>query len=93
MISKDLKGDIMGEVIAVLKLLPSEDADFEDMVSKVKEEVDGQRYEKEAIAFGLKALKVTLKVPDGEGGTEEAEEKLKNLDEVRSVEVVGLGKT
>ncbi len=83
----------MGEVIAEIKLLPSEDTDFEEMKSKVQETVKAERLQEIPIAFGLKAVKVTVKVPDAEGGTEEIEKDLGNLNEVRSVKVVGLGKT
>ncbi|MDZ4171864.1 MAG: elongation factor 1-beta, partial [Methanobacteriaceae archaeon] len=44
--------------------------------------------EEEPIAFGLVALNVMVIVDDGEGGTEEVETNLKQLDGISNIEVV-----
>jgi len=83
----------MGDVVAVLKLMPAEGTDFDKLKSaavaaagKVDNVVE------EPIAFGLKALKLTVVIPDSEGGTEKLEEKLKALPEVGDVQVVDLAR-
>ena len=83
----------MGEVVAVLKLMPAEDTDFEALKSaalavagKVENVVE------EPIAFGIKALKLTIVIDDGAGGTEELEKKLAAVPEVGDVQVVDLAR-
>lgn len=73
--------------------MPAEDIEFE----KLKEaavaaagKVD--KVEEEPIAFGIKALKLTVVVPDSEGGTEKLEQKLNALPEVGDVQVVDLAR-
>ena len=83
----------MGDVVAVLQLMPAEDTEFEklkDAALAVAGKVD--KVEEEPIAFGIKALKLTVVVPDGEGGTQSLEEKLAALPEVGDVQVVDLAR-
>ena len=83
----------MGDVVAVLKLMPAEGTDFE----KLKEAATAaagkvDNVAEEPIAFGIKALKLTVVIPDSEGGTEKLEGKLKALPEVGDVQVVDLAR-
>ena len=83
----------MGEVVAVLKLMPADGADFEKLKAAALAaagKVDN--VEEEPIAFGIKALKLTVVIPDGAGGTEELEQKLAALPEVGDVQVVDLAR-
>ncbi len=82
----------MGEVVAVIKVMPEDPEKFEVMKAKVEEAVKAEKIEEEPIAFGLKALKVTVVVKDEEGGTEAIEEKLRSIPEVADVQVVDLGR-
>ncbi|MDR0900677.1 MAG: elongation factor 1-beta [Methanobrevibacter sp.] len=83
----------MGEVVATVKLMPeSPDVDLEqmkiDVQNAVNEDAEFHKVEEEPIAFGLVALNVMFIVDDGEGGTEIVEEKLANLPNVNSIEVM-----
>ena len=83
----------MGDVVATLKLMPE---DIEVDLEKIKKEVEDSipegvelhKIEEEPIAFGLVALKVMFVVGDEEGGTELMEQHLKELDGVKTVEVL-----
>ena len=83
----------MGEVVATIKLMPeSPDVDLEQMKidaqNAVNEDAELHKIEEEPIAFGLVALNVIFIVEDGEGGTEIVEEKLAQIPNVNSIEVM-----
>ena len=83
----------MGEVVAVIKLMPREGIDFEAMKKAVENAVDKyESIEEEPIAFGLKALKLTIVVKDEAGGTEGIEKKLGAVPEVGDVQVIDLAR-
>lgn len=84
---------IVGEVVAVLKLMPSEGTEFEVFKSAaVAAAGKVDNIEEEPIAFGIKALKLTVVIPDDQGGTEELEKKLASLPEIGDVQVVDLAR-
>jgi len=76
----------MGNVAMSLKIMPESP---ETNIEKIKDELSKilkiQDSKIEPIAFGLKALKILIIVPDK--GTEEIEKKIKNIDGVSTVEV------
>ncbi len=82
----------MGEVVAVIKVMPESPDVFENIKSEVEKTIKAEKIEEEPIAFGLKALKITVVVKDDEGGTEAIEEKLKHIQGVSDVQVVDLGR-
>ncbi len=57
-----------------------------DIVRKFRGEVGKE--EEEAIAFGLKALKVIFVIDENEGSTDKLEREIQKLEGVRSVETV-----
>ena len=84
----------MGDVAAKIKIMPeSVDTDLAELKEKIKSvipagaDLHGDIVE-EPIAFGLKALIVTLIVDDEEGGTEPAEEAFAKVSGVENVQVV-----
>jgi elongation factor 1-beta len=84
----------MGDVAAKIKIMPeSVDTDLAELKEKVKAVIPkganlhGDIVE-EPIAFGLKALIVTLIVNDEEGGTEAAEEAFAKVSGVENVQVL-----
>jgi elongation factor 1-beta len=84
----------MGDVAAKIKIMPeSVDTDLGELKEKIKGvipagvDLHGDIVE-EPIAFGLKALIVTLIVNDEEGGTEPAEEAFAKVSGVENVQVV-----
>ena len=84
----------MGDVAAKMKIMPeSVDTDLVGLKEKLKAvipagaQLHGDIVE-EPIAFGLKALIVTLIVNDEEGGTEPAEEAFAKVSGVENVQVL-----
>ena len=83
----------MARVAVILKVLPNDvSISPQQLLEKIKSTLP-QDYEimdsgEEPIAFGLKALKVIIAIPEEtEGGTEHLEELLKQVDGVEEVEV------
>jgi elongation factor 1-beta len=84
----------MGDVAAKIKIMPeSIDTDLVELKEKLKGSIPegavlhGDIVE-EPIAFGLKALIVTLIVNDREGGTEAVEEAFAKIPGVENVQVL-----
>ncbi|MDD3041916.1 MAG: elongation factor 1-beta [Methanosarcinaceae archaeon] len=88
----------MGEVAAKMKIMPS---DVETDLGKLKEqlraavpegsEIYGEIVE-EPVAFGLKALIVTVIVGDQEGGTEAVEEAFAKVEGAENIQILELGR-
>lgn len=84
-------------LVVVFKLMPeSPETDLEAMKEEVRKTVQDpaelQGFQIEPVAFGLKALKVTVLMDDIEGGPDMLEEAFGNIDSVESVQVVDLGR-
>ena len=83
----------MARVLVVVKVLPTEiDIDLEDLKEKIKEklpkEYEIKGYDIEPIAFGLKALRLYIFMPEEvEGGTEPLEKMIQEVEGVSQVEV------
>lgn len=83
----------MGQVALTLKVMPkSNEIEIESIMDSVKNAALGENIkvsdvQVENMAFGLKALKVLILMPD-QGGTDEIEEKLKKIDGVGEIETV-----
>jgi translation elongation factor aEF-1 beta len=89
----------MGEVIALIRLMPDgvvSDKDMDLISDEVKKAVQKParlgRVEIKEIAFGLRGLDVTVAVPDIEGGLDPIVEKLGKIKKVDNVEVVDVGR-
>ena len=84
----------MGDVAAKIKVMPeSVDTDLAELKEKLKAAIPGGAdlygdIVEEPIAFGLKALIVTLIVNDQEGGTEAVEEAFAKIPGAENVQVV-----
>ncbi len=88
----------MGDVAAKIKIMPeSVDTDLAELKEKIKgvipagADLYGDIVE-EPIAFGLKALIVTLIVNDEEGGTEPTEEAFAKVSGVENVQVIDVNR-
>ena len=89
----------MAEIVATFKLMPdSPDRDLKKIaeeaiaiITATKGEV-GQT-EEEPIAFGLKAIKITMLRDESVGGTEDLEKDLAAIEGVTSVQIVAIGRT
>ena len=89
----------MGEVIALIRVMPSEllkDDELQKMIDEVKKVIKEParlgRVEVKDIAFGLRGLNVTVAVPDSEGGFDPIVEILSKIDKVDNVEVLDVGR-
>jgi elongation factor 1-beta len=85
----------MGEVAVQLKIMPNgPGVDLKGLSNRIISQVAqyGRMYswEVQPIAFGLKALILTVIVEDTEGGTEAVEASIAEIDEVESVQVVAV---
>jgi translation elongation factor aEF-1 beta len=89
----------MGEVIALIRLMPDgviTDKDMDSITEEVKKVVQKParlgRVEVKQIAFGLRGLDVTVAAPDVAGGLDPIVEKLGKIKKVDNVEVVDIGR-
>jgi len=81
----------MAEVIVGLKVLPKTvEVDLDKLEEKIKKAIDPEKMQREPIAFGLVALHVVKIVPDAGGQIDELESKLKAIEEVGEIEVIGV---
>ncbi|MCE4612367.1 MAG: elongation factor 1-beta [Desulfurococcales archaeon] len=83
----------MARVAVFVKVFPeSPEIKTEELIERIKSSLADpyklENYGEEPIAFGYKALKVVVSMPEEtEGGTEQLEEILKNVDGIQEVEV------
>lgn len=83
----------MSEVKVTFKIMPeSGDTDISQIESQVKSKMEVKSVEKEPIAFGLVALKVTVALMDAEGVVDKMEEELRALKGVGEVEVAEISR-
>lgn len=88
----------MGDVAAKIKVMPeSIETDLAELKEKLKAAIPEGAYlhgdiVEEPIAFGLKALIVTLIVNDQEGGTEAVEEAFAQIPGAESVQVIDVNR-
>lgn len=86
----------MGEVAIIYRIMPDgPEIDLEKLknqiTSKVPEKARLNKIEEKPIAFGLKALEVQIIINDREGGSEELEKALADIEFVQSVETIHIG--
>jgi len=83
--------DSMGSVIVTFKIMPeSVETNLDSLEETVKKEINPQRMERVPIAFGLNAIKIVKLVEEKEGEMDRVTEKIKSIDGVREVEVLGM---
>ncbi len=81
----------MGEVLVVYRIMPeSVETNLDEIIEKLKEINGFKDCEKEPIAFGLVAIKASFVVADEEGGTEEIEKKIKNIEGIGEIDVIDI---
>ncbi|HDM36978.1 MAG TPA: elongation factor 1-beta [Candidatus Syntrophoarchaeum butanivorans] len=86
----------MGEVAAMIRVMPEGvDTDLaklqERLENSLPEGVRVHGFKVEPVAFGIKALMVTVILPDTEGGTDAVEAAFSEVEGVESVQVVEVG--
>lgn len=83
----------MAKVLVVIKILPTDiDVDLEQLVSRIRNSLpiiyEVKAYDIEPIAFGLKALRLYILMPENtEGGTEPLENMIQSIEGVSQLEV------
>lgn len=78
----------MGNVVVLFKVMPDDtETDLETLENSIRDQIDVDGLEEEEVAFGLKAIKVSTILEDKEGGPDEIENTLADIDGVRSVEI------
>lgn len=85
----------MADVVITLRIMPeSPEADISAIEKRAKKEIghfagnSEFRVAVEPVAFGLKSLSITFVMDEGKGSTEKLEGKIKEMPDVKSVEVV-----
>ena len=86
----------MGEVAIIYKVMPDgPETDLEvlknNITAAVPENARLNKIEEKPVAFGLKALEVQVILNDREGGAEDLEKALNELEHVQSVETIHVG--
>jgi elongation factor 1-beta len=86
----------VGEVAIVYQVMPdSPEVDLENLKKSIEKIIPNNaklnKIEEKPVAFGLKALHVQIILNDREGGAEEIEQTLSNLEHVQSVEAIQVG--
>jgi elongation factor 1-beta len=84
----------MGDVVVTINVMPEDMEGFaklkQDLLESLKGSVKNCDISEQEVAFGMKAIKLTIIIPDGEGGVDTIEEKIKKTSNVSSAEVVSL---
>ncbi|NYZ76333.1 elongation factor 1-beta [Candidatus Micrarchaeota archaeon] len=76
----------MGTAAVITKVFPESPEVFEKVKSSIQNEMKPYKLEEEEVAFGIKALKVTILVKDSSGGSD-IEERLRKIEGVSEVQV------
>jgi elongation factor 1-beta len=79
----------MGFVFAVIRIMPKDTDVFEALKKSLN---FAESMEEKPIAFGLKAVEIIVKVPDGAGGLDGVEKKLGENKLVSSYEILEVGR-
>ena len=77
----------MGQVAVTMRILPETAEGFEEMKAEFLSKLKPYKVSEMDVAFGLKALKATFIIPDGEGGADKLEEIAKTIKGVGQVDV------
>jgi len=78
----------MGDVAIWLKVTPEgTEVDLDELKDRISDEFPVEDSEKEEIGFGLTALKLLVVRDEDEGGTDDIENNIGDMEGVTSVEV------
>jgi len=83
----------MGKIACVFKIMPKDaETDLEPIKEEIKEKLNVEDIGEEEVAFGLKAIKVSAITTDEDGGTDTVENKLEELENIQSIELIHFDK-
>ncbi|MGQ9722032.1 MAG: elongation factor 1-beta [Candidatus Jordarchaeum sp.] len=82
----------MAKVVATIKIFPeSTEVNLDELKTKIEknlpEGTEIHSSQEVPIAFGLKALRLNIIVPEAEGGTDHIEQAIQEIEEVSEIEV------
>lgn len=81
----------MAEVIVGFKVLPKDvDINLDKLEADIKSQINPEKIQRQPIAFGLVALIVTKVIPDAEGELDKVESKIRSIENVGEVEIIGM---
>jgi len=82
---------MVGSVIVTFKIMPEGiETDLNSIEKAIKKEINPQRMERIPIAFGLNAIQIIKLVDEKEGEMDRVTDKIKKINGVKEVEVIGL---
>jgi translation elongation factor aEF-1 beta len=76
----------MGSVAVTAKVFPESPEALDKVKNSIQNEMKPYKLDEEEVAFGMKAIKVTILVKDSSGGSD-IEEKLKKIPGVSEVQI------
>lgn len=83
----------MSKIAISVKVVPeSPEVDFDTIANEIKDEFETKDIKEEAIGFGLKSLKVLILKDSDSGGTDDIENYISDIDNVKSVEIESVNK-
>ena len=80
----------MGKVAALMKVFPEDMDKFESIKKAIQEKIKPANIQEEPVAFGFKALKVTI-VRDDKEGMGDVEEQVRAIPGVSQAEITDVG--
>lgn len=89
----------MASVVITLNIMPEDtDVDLKLISEKVSKEIDSfggkvGKVDEEPVAFGLKSLKIMFLLDESKGSTDALEEKIRQIDGVKSAEAIDVRRT
>lgn len=79
--------------MVVFKVMPADgNTDISELESRIRSKISAKKIEREPIAFGLVALKVTTTMMDAEGVVDKMEQHLRDTEGVGEVEVIEISR-
>ncbi len=79
-------------VSATLKIFMEDSEKMDSIKEEMEKIAKVQRFWEEEVGFGIKALKVSILMNDSEGGMDEFEEKVAQIEGVSQIEVEEVGR-
>ncbi len=84
----------MAKVLVTMKVMPADEiSSIEIIEQEIRKKINPDRIEREPIAFGLVALKVSKLIEDASGELDNMESKIREITSVGGVEVVEITRT
>ncbi len=77
----------MAEVGVDVKVLPEDMEKFDSIKTALQEKFSPTKLAEEELAFGMKAIRMTVIIEDAEGGTDKLEKQILEIDGVKQAEI------